>query len=72
MQSRHWTISLLKSWLIGTHAGAVKPKHLQADLDEFAFRYNRRKTNGARQAMSWREAVAVAFDLAGQPGQLGR
>ena len=46
VQGCHWTISLLKRWLIGTHAGAVKPKHLQAYLDEFAFRYNRRKTNG--------------------------
>ena len=46
VQGCHWTISLLKRWLIGTHAGAVKPKHLQAYLDEFAFRHNRRKTNG--------------------------
>jgi hypothetical protein len=36
----------LKRWLLGTHAGAVRPKHLQAYLDEFAFRHNRRKTNG--------------------------
>ena len=41
-----WAISLLKRWLLGTHAGAVGPKHLQAYLDEFAFRHNRRKTNG--------------------------
>ena len=46
IQGCHWTVSLLKRWLIGTHAGAVKPKHLQAYLDEFAFRHNRRKTNG--------------------------
>ena len=46
VQSCHWTISLLKRWLIGTHAGAVRPKHLQAYLDEFAFRHNRRKTIG--------------------------
>lgn len=39
-------ISLLKRWLIGTHAGAARPKHLQAYLDEFAFRHNRRKTSG--------------------------
>ena len=42
----HWTMSLLKRWLLGTHAGAVKPKHPQAYLDEFAFRHNRRKTKG--------------------------
>ena len=46
VQSCHWTISLLKRWLLGTHAGAVSDKHLQAYLDEFTFRYNRRKTNG--------------------------
>jgi Zn ribbon nucleic-acid-binding protein/transposase-like protein len=46
VQACHWTISLLKRWLIGTHAGAARPKHLQAYLDEFAFRHNRRKTSG--------------------------
>jgi ISXO2-like transposase domain len=46
LQGCHWTTSLLKRWLLGTHAGAVPPKHLQAYLDEFAFRHNRRKTNG--------------------------
>jgi transposase-like protein/Zn ribbon nucleic-acid-binding protein len=46
LQGVHWTVSLLKRWLLGTHASAVKPKHLQAYLDEFAFRYNRRKTIG--------------------------
>jgi transposase-like protein len=46
VQACHWTVSLLKRWLLGTHAGAVKPKHLQAYLDEFVFRHNRRRTNG--------------------------
>ena len=46
LQGCHWTISLLKRWLLGTHAGAVSPKHLQSYLDEFAFRQNRRKTKG--------------------------
>ena len=46
VQGCHWTIALLKRWLLGTHAGAVRAKHLQAYLDEFAFRHNRRKTNG--------------------------
>ena len=32
--------------LLGTHGGGVRDKHLQAYLDEFAFRHNRRKTNG--------------------------
>ncbi len=46
LQSCHCTISLLKRWLLGTHGGATRGKHLQAYLDEFAFRQNRRKTKG--------------------------
>jgi transposase-like protein len=30
----HTMISLLKRWLLGTHQGAVKKKHLQAYLEE--------------------------------------
>lgn len=32
----------LKRWLMGTHKGAVRPQHLQAYLNEFVFRFNRR------------------------------
>lgn len=46
LQGCHWPISHLKRWLLGTHAGAVSDKHLQAYLTEFVFRYNRRKTKG--------------------------
>jgi len=46
LQTIHRMMSLLKRWLLGTHAGAMKPRHLQAYLDEFAFRWNRRKTKG--------------------------
>ena len=42
LQVCHWTISLLKRWFLGTHAGAISPKHLQAYLDEYVFRFNRR------------------------------
>jgi len=34
--------SLLKRWLLGTHQGAVSDQHLDAYLDEFVFRFNRR------------------------------
>lgn len=40
----HMIISLLKRWLLGTHQGAVSEKHLQAYLDEYVFRFNRRKS----------------------------
>ena len=39
----HLIISLLKRWLLGTHQCAVDEKHLQAYLDEYVFRFNRRK-----------------------------
>lgn len=38
----HTAVANLKAWLLGTHHGAVRKKHLQAYLNEFAFRYNRR------------------------------
>ena len=39
----HLVASLLKQWLLGTHQGKVSSKHLQRYLDEFAFRFNRRR-----------------------------
>jgi transposase-like protein len=67
LQGCHWTISLLKRWLLGTHAGAVQRKHLQAYLDEFAFRHNRRKTNGvARIAARVIEGLVASEPLPGR------
>ena len=40
----HRIASLAKRWLMGTHQGAVEADHLQGYLDEFAFRFNRRKS----------------------------
>lgn len=40
----HNVASLLKRWLLGTHQGAVSPRHLDYYLDEFTFRFNRRKS----------------------------
>jgi len=40
----HLIISLLKRWLLGTHQGAVTEKYFQAYLDEYVFRFNRRKS----------------------------
>ena len=39
----HSAFGNLKTWLNGTHHG-VAPKYLQSYLDEFVFRFNRRKT----------------------------
>lgn len=40
----HLVASLLKRWLGGTHQGKVSAKHLQGYLDEFSFRFNRRRS----------------------------
>jgi transposase-like protein len=40
----HLVVSLLKRWLLGTHQGAIGFKHLHYYLDEFTFRFNRRKS----------------------------
>jgi transposase-like protein len=58
----HRVISLLKRWLMGTHQGAVSRKHLDYYLDEFTFRFNRRRSK-SRGKLFYRlaqQAVATA------------
>lgn len=40
----HRVVSLLKRWLLGTHQGAVGQEYLNDYLNEFTFRFNRRKS----------------------------
>ncbi len=40
----HRVVSLLKRWLMGTHQGSASHKHLDYYLDEFTFRFNRRRS----------------------------
>lgn len=40
----HRIASLLKRWILGTHQGAVSHEHLEYYLDEFTFRFNRRRS----------------------------
>ena len=40
----HRIASLAKRWLLSTHQGSVDDAHLQAYLDEFVFRFNRRRS----------------------------
>ena len=71
----HRVISLLKRWLLGTHQGAVSFAHLDYYLDEFTFRFNRRRSRSrgklffrlAQQAtavepITYRSMVAAAPD----------
>ena len=62
MPAIHLVLGLAKRWLLGTHHGAVGRKHLQAYLDEFVFRFNRRtaKSIAHRFARLIDNAVAVA------------
>jgi hypothetical protein len=39
-----FVVSLLKRWWTGTPQGAVSHKHLPYYLDEFTFRFNRRRS----------------------------
>ena len=41
----HLVISLMKRWLDGTLQGAVSRQHLEYYLDEFTFRFNRRRSD---------------------------
>ena len=45
MAGVHRVASLVKRWILGTHHGSVQPAHLDAYLDEFVFRFNRRTSN---------------------------
>lgn len=54
----HRVISLLKRWLLGTHQGAIDHEYLQDYLDEFTFRFNRRKS-ASRGKLFYRLAQQV-------------
>jgi transposase-like protein len=58
----HRVISLLKRWLLGTHQGAVSQKHLDYYLDEFTFRFNRRRSASRGKLFLRLAQQAVAVD----------
>jgi transposase-like protein len=58
----HLVISLFKRWLMGTHQGSAGHKYLDDYLNEFTFRFNRRKSK-SRGKLFYRlvqQAVALA------------
>lgn len=57
----HLIVSLLKRWLLGTHQGGISHKNLSYYLDEFTFRFNRRKSR-SRGKLFYR-LVQQAIDL---------
>lgn len=67
----HTASSLAKRWLLGTHQGAVDEAHLASYLNEFEFRFNRRRSRSrgmvfyrllelavAHQPVRYRELIA--------------
>jgi len=57
----HMVTSLLKRWLLGTHQGAVSKKHLQSYLDEYVFRFNRRKS--AKRGLLFYRLLECAMNI---------
>lgn len=53
MAGVHRVAALVKRWILGTHHGAVQPEHLDAYLEEFVFRFNRR-SSGSRGLLFYR------------------
>jgi len=58
----HHVISLLKRWLMGTHQGAVSLEYLDYYLDEFTFRFNRRRSRSRGKLFFRLLQQAVAID----------
>lgn len=61
----HRIASLFKRWLLGTHQGSVDPRHLQAYLDEFTFRFNRRTSR--RRGLLFYRLLELAVDAPPKP-----
>lgn len=77
MAGVHRVAALVKRWILGTHHGSVQPEHLDAYLDEFVFRFNRR-TSSSRGMLFYRllqQAVVTApvtYEDVVQAGAAGR
>ena len=64
----HRVVSLLKRWLLGTHHGAVTAAHLDSYLDEFTFRFNRRRSRHRGQLVFRLAQQALAVEPAPYKG----
>ena len=58
----HRVASLAKRWLLGTHQGAVDDAHLVSYLDEFVFRFNRRRSRSRGMVFYRVLELAVAHE----------
>ena len=58
----HRVASLAKRWLLGTHHGSVEPAHLASYLNEFVFRFNRRRSRSRGMVFYRVLALAAAHE----------
>ncbi len=58
----HRVASLAKRWLLGTHQGAVDGAHLPSYLNEFVFRFNRRRSRSRGMVFYRVLELAVGHD----------
>jgi transposase-like protein len=58
----HRVASLAKRWLLGTHQGSVDDAHLPSYLNEFSFRFNRRRSRSRGMLFYRVLELAVAHD----------
>ena len=58
----HRVAALLKRWLLGIHQGRVSREHLDAYLNEFTFRFNRRRSRHRGKLFYRLAQQAVALD----------
>ena len=58
----HQVVSLAKRWLLGTRQGSVDEAHLASYLNEFVFRFNRRRSRSRGMVFYRVLELAVAHD----------
>lgn len=68
----HRVASLLKRWVLGTHQGAISHQHLVYYLDEFTFRFNRRKSHSRGKLFYRLVQQAVATEVTPYAEMVGR
>ncbi len=56
----HRVASLVKRWLLGTHQGSGEDAHLQSYLNEFCFRFNRRRSRS--RGLVFYRVIELAVD----------
>jgi transposase-like protein len=58
----HRVASLIKRWLLGTHQGSVETAHLPSYMNEFVFRFNRRRSRSRGLVFYRVLELAIAHD----------